>query len=771
MAKTVCTRVVCLCVLVLSLVAACGCSATKQSYVQKGNKLFAAGKYEEAALNYRAAIQKDPGLGEAYYRLGLAAAKLNQVRVAYEASLRAVQLLPGNIRAKENFANVCLSLYLADPNHSQVLYNQIDKLSDEFLSTNHNSYQGLILKGYLASTDQKPKEAIAYFRQALRAKSSDDGVITELAHLLIQNGEVQEGEQLARNLIFQKKTSYGPAYDLMYSFYLNAKRPMEAEAALQAKVDNNPKNADYVLELASYYKRAQNTAAMTGALQRLLKDTRDFPQARLWVGDFYLRLHHYPEAVSYYQQGAGASRDARTRVNYEIRNVLALVREGKTDQALSLAEQFQRENPKDNSILRTHADLLLGRGHLGDADVIVREFQMLSSQNPSDATLRMQLGRAYWLKGDLESARKQLLGAVQQRPDLIAARYELARIGLLQHHPQEAVQQASEILSAHPNDRQARLLYATGLMGAGDTETARAVLMRLIKDFPRDSEPQVQLGLLALAEKNFAQAAQLLGKQRANGDARTFAALANAYVHEKQFDQARATSSEGLSKWPNSPALLEQLADTEALSGHYDVALTQYQKALSFDPQSIDLRRRLAEVCDLQGDHNRALAYYQEAHRLSPDDVAAAIELADALARAGHIEEARALYQNVAKAHPENAPALNNVAFFLADNGGDLDEALRLARAALAKIPGQPSFSDTIGYIYLKKGMLDSAIQSFSTLAQRYPASASFRYHLGLALLQKGKKAVARKELEAALADHPSPQETLRIRELLNEIS
>jgi predicted Zn-dependent protease len=129
------------------------------------------------------------------------------------------------------------------------------------------------------------------------------------------------------------------------------------------------------------------------------------------------------------------------------------------------------------------------------------------------------------------------------------------------------------------------------------------------------------------------------------------------------------------------------------------------------------------------------------------------------------------MYRGVVNSHPDNAPALNNVAFFLADNGGDLDEALRLAKNALAKTPAQPSFSDTIGYIYLKKGMLDSAIQSFSMLARRYPASASFRYHLGLALFEKGDKTVAKKELQAALANHPSPQETLQIRELLNAIS
>jgi tetratricopeptide (TPR) repeat protein len=764
------TRVVCLSVLVVSLVALSGCSATKQSYVAKGNKLFAAGKYQDAALNYRAAIQKDAGYGEAYYRLGLAAIKLDSAQEAYAALLRAVQLLPANTDAKRKFADVCLSLYLADPSHAQVLYTQISNLADEFLARNHNSYQGLMLKGYLASTDRKTKEAIDYFRQALHARSADDGVSTELAHLLIQDGEVPEGEQLATNLI-RKKTSYGPAYDLMYGFYLNASRPTEAENVLKAKADNNPKRADYVLELARHYNRFHNDAAMTATLQRLLNDPKSFPQAQLWVGDFYLSLRDYSDAISYYQQGASTSREAKTRVTCQLRNVLALLNEGKRDDAFRLAEQFHQQSPNDSSVLRMHADLLLSRGKPEQADAIVSEFLTLVKQNPSDASLRMQLGRAYRLKGDLEGARSQFLEVLHERHDLSAPRYELADIGLIQHRPQEAVQHAGEILATQPNDRRARLLYASGLIGIRDADTARGVLTRLIKDFPQDAEPQIQMGLLALAEKNFPQAIEILSKHRASGDARVFAALANAQLNEKQFDQSRAILNEGLSKWPNSSVLLEQLAGTEAVSGHYNLALAQYQKLLSLDPKSIILRQRLAEVYDREGDHGRALAYYQQAHQLAPNDSAVALMLAGALARADRLDEAKALYQAVAKAHPEDAPALNNAAFFLADTGGDLDEALRLAKNALAKVPGQPSFSDTIGYIYLKKGMLDSAVQSFSTLAHRYPTSASFRYHLGLALLQKGEKAVARKELEAALANHPSPQETLRIRELLNEIS
>ncbi len=768
------TRVVCLGVLVVSLVALSGCRATKESYVAKGNRLFAAGKYQEAELNYRAAIQKDRSYGEAYYRLGLAAIQLEQAREAYEALFHAVQLLPANAPAsdevKRKFADVCLSLYLADPGHSQLLYTQIANLAAGFLARHRNSYEGLKLKGYLASTDRKPKEAIEYFRRALRVNTSDAGIVTELAHLLIEDGEVQEGQQLATNLIVSKKTSYGPAYDLMYNFYLKAQQPAEAENILQAKVNNNPKNADYILQLARHYHRENNTAGMTSAFNRLLNAPQDFPQARLWIGDFYSGLRDYPRAIGYYQQGANSSQQAGTKAVYEIRNVLALLSEGKRDDALRLAEQFQHDNPTDGALLRVHADLLLASGKAEQAGVVVREFQTLVSRNPGDVSLRMQLGRAYRLNGDLAGARGQFLEVVHQHRDLLAPRYQLAEIALVQQRPHEAVQQAGEILSTQPNDRQARLLYAGGLIATGDTQTARGVLKRLIEDFPQDAEPQVQMGLLTLAEKNFPQAIEILNKYRDGGDARVFAALGNAYLNEKQFDQARLTLNEGLAKWPKSSVLLEQLAGTDALSGRYDLALAEYQKLLASDPKSILFRRRLAEVYDLAGYPSRALVYYEQAHELAPDDPRVTVSLASALERTGRVQQAQALYQAVVKAHPENAAALNNAAFFLADNGGDLDEALRLAKTALARSPGQPSFSDTIGYIYLKKGMLDSAIQSFSALAHRYPSSASFRYHLGLALFQKGEKSVARKELQAALANHPSTQDTLRIRELLNEI-
>src|ERR1039457_2632956 len=96
----------CVCAVIIAFGAGTACIATKQTYLSRGNKFYDAGKYADASLNYQKAIQKDPKFGEAYYRLGLAAIKQDQGREAYDALLRAVQLLPTSVEAKEKFADV-----------------------------------------------------------------------------------------------------------------------------------------------------------------------------------------------------------------------------------------------------------------------------------------------------------------------------------------------------------------------------------------------------------------------------------------------------------------------------------------------------------------------------------------------------------------------------------------------------------------------------------------------------------------------------------------
>src|SRR5579862_430802 len=65
-----------------------------QRYVENGNKFFDKGKYKEASIMYRRALQKDLKFGEAYYRLALADIKLAAYGDAVRALRRAVELEP-----------------------------------------------------------------------------------------------------------------------------------------------------------------------------------------------------------------------------------------------------------------------------------------------------------------------------------------------------------------------------------------------------------------------------------------------------------------------------------------------------------------------------------------------------------------------------------------------------------------------------------------------------------------------------------------------------
>jgi tetratricopeptide (TPR) repeat protein len=758
----------CVCVVIVAFGAGTACIATKQSYVSKGNKLYDAGKYADASLNYRKAIQKDSNFGEAYFRLGLAAIKQNQAREAYDSLFRAVQLLPNRVDVTEKFADVCLSFYLADP--SKALYQQIKQISDELLSKNADSYEGWMLKGYLASTDRKPKDAIAFFRKALQINSSDPGVTTGLVQILIQDGQLEEAEKQALDLIQRQKTSYGAIYDLMYGVYFNANRIADAENILKTKVSNNPKQADGIVQLARHYNRIQKPAEMKATLQRLLDNSMDFPDGRLWVGDFYMSLRDYPEAIRYYQEGVRANPSGKERPIYQDKTLMALLTEGKNAEGLKLAEQILKENPQDDNALRLRADLLLDTGKAGDIDTALRSFQDLSKRNPADATLRLHLGRAYRKKGDLESARKEFQEAIRLRSGMLDAKYELGLIAIMRGQPQEALQQANEILALRADYRPAKLLRSESLIRSGDLTTARTELSRLAKDSPQDNQVQLQIALMALREKKGPEAMDLLNRLRSTGDPQVFVGLAVIYSSRREFDKAFEVLNDGLKKSGDSFVIHNQMAVTAVMARQYDRAIAEFQKILAVNPKSVETMRLIADVNELKGDQNEAINMYRKAYETAPNNVSSALALAGGLAQAGRSAEARTLYLGIAKAHPEDPVVLNNTAYLLADMGGDLDEALRLAKSALEKSPEQPAYKDTIGYVYLKKGLKDSAEQTFRALVRNNQHVPSFRYHLGLALYAKGDKVAARKELQTALADHPSRQDEQRINELLKKL-
>ncbi|HTB16813.1 MAG TPA: tetratricopeptide repeat protein [Bryobacteraceae bacterium] len=753
------------CILLLAI-SAC---TTKSGYVEKGNLLFEQGKYEDAAINYRKAIQKDPNFGDAYYRLGLTAIKQENSPEAYNALFRASQLLPGNTQVKEKFAAYCFDYYLRDPRRPQKLYQQIQQAASELVAQDPNSFEGLRLLGSLAHEDRKPQDAIADFRKALLVRPWNPQVTTLLVETLLEDGRYPEAERTALELVAREKT-YGPIYDVLYTFYSNANRVPESENIAKLKVANNPKRASYIVQLAGHYTRVQKPAEARAALQTLLDNPTDFPDAQLRVGDFYLAERDYPQAIRYYEAAGRAN--PKDQAGLEKRSLVALLANAKYDDASRMVDQILQANPKDEIALRMRADLLINTRKPENGAAAAQILQNLVNLHPneSDPALRLNLGRAYLLKGDLGPARTEFEEALRQRRDFAAAQYELSRLYAAERKPADALQAANAAVALRPTDRHARLLQAWSLASTGDAARARAILLQLIKESPKDTQARLQLGILSLKLGNFREAIDILQELRQDGDPSAVSSLAAAYVGLRQFDKAQETLSDALKQSPGSAVIQEELAETTALAGNYALAEVQFKKLIEQDPKSAQLRLRLGEVDQAKGDQKSAILYYKQAHDLAPNEATPALILADALVQAGRIDEAKALYLQIVRAHPDNLPALNNAAYFLCDHG-DLNEAQKLAERALAKAPGQPGFSDTLGYVYLKKGERDTAIRTFSDLVRRYPTFSIFHYHLGLALYQKGDHTAAKKELQRALASHPGSNLEPSIKQLLGKIS
>ena len=752
--------------LVLVVMTAC---SSKRTYLEKANALFQQGKYEDAAINYQKAIKKDPNYGEAYYHLGLLSMAKNEFTDAYNALFRAVQLLPNDVEVKETFGGLCLDIYLKDPRRPQKLYQQIQQLTSELLAQNPNSFEGLRLKGSLAYADRKPDDAISYFRKALSVHPGNPPVTGALVQTLLDEGRYPEAEKAALELISREK-AYGPIYDVLYAFYFKAGRAADAEHIVKLKVANNPKRASYVIELAAHYARSQRPTEMREALQKLLDDPKDFPDAQLRVGDFYLQQQDYPQAIRYYEaaQQGGSHKD---QVGLEKKALVAMLAGSKFEDATRLVNQILKEAPGDEVALRMRADLLINTGKPENSVAALQILQNLLNSHPNepDAGLRLNLGRAYRLKGDLAAARSEFEEALRERRDFPAAQYELGKLYVAQRKPQEALQAASAAVALVPSNRQALLLQAWTLANTGQPDKARNILDQLLKESPKNTQALYQRGLLSLRQGKYQEAIGILEDLRDTGDPGAVTALAGAYVGLRQFDKAEVILSEALKKSPGSLPIRAQLARTMALAGDYNLSIEQYQKLIAQDPKSAPFQLAMGEVYQAQGDLKNSLVFYRQAHALAPDEVTPALVLADTLALAERNEDAKALYLQIVRSHPDDPPALNNAAFFLSDHG-DLEEAQRLAEKALEKVPGQPGFSDTLGYVYLKRGQQDAAIRTFSDLVRRYPNLSVFHYHLGLALYGKGDRMGAKKELQKALASHPESNLEPRIKTLLGNL-
>lgn len=781
-------RRLCVCLILVGILASCSRdpNVVKKRYLDGGNKYFEKGKYKEASLMYRTALQKDAKYGEAYYRLALTSLEMHLPNEALSALRRAVELLkpgqPERTEARIKLSNLYLDYLEATTRREKEIIGEVQQTSSDLLKADPKSFDGHRIKGrlfFISAVDAANKRnsmqvkdelqnAIAEFKLANATKPSEPDLIIYLCRALTADAQYAESEKLYRDLVERRKDFVQPYIEL-YTLYQFQNKPDQAEAILKKAIENNPRKYDLLLNLAQHQYMMKRRDEVVKVLEQLKSHSKDYPQAFEKVGAFYFRLGDGAEAMRQYQQGMAANPSRKSL--YQKLIIEVLMAQGKKEDAKKVNDEILQADPKDTDALGLRAALLLDKGDLQNA---VNQLQTVVTRAPQNFVAHFNLGRGLAEKGEWEQARSHYNEAIRLRPDYVAARLALAQLQLNRREFDAAVKTVTETLAYDRNNVGAKLLRTAGNLGLGKMPEAREELTKILQENPTSQDALFQMGLLLISEGKYKEAEEVYRKcyDLNPTNARGLMGMVEVMMAARQPDRAMQLLRSEIAKFPTRLEFRLALANIEVRAEKYDQAIAEFSGILDKvdrkSPMAADLYVRLGETYRRAQNVQGAIDAMQKAKEILPNNAIVLNSLALMLDTAGQKKEAKVVYENALRIESENPIALNNLAFIIAESiGGDLDQALTFAQRANQKLPDVAEIADTLGWIYLKKNLPDNAIDIFRANLKKFPQHSTYRYHLGLALHQKGDKVGAKQELQRALESHPTKEEATTIKELM----
>jgi len=793
-------------IVLLMLVGSMACSrdpqVVKKRYFESGNKYFEKGRYKEASIQYRNALKRDMRYGPAHYKLALTSMKTGDIGGAVGSFRRAIELLPKDSPDRWDAIVKLCEIYLAVAKGEKTYMDEVEDFTKQILARDPNSFDGHRLVGdihytkaseaYRTKRDDVGKEeleaAIAEYRKADSIKGGQQGVSMQLARALAAHGQFQESDDIYKRVIAKDKT-YQYAYTELYRMYLfqaavadRANKPDvskgfrdQAEQVLKLGYQNNPKQYEFLTLLAWHYYGQHRTDEMVAVLQQIKSHAKEYEQAYLRVGDFYLRMGDGDSAVREYKEGLlkDAGKDVKKRGNYNKRIIEVLMRQGKRSEAAEVNSQILKDDPSDNDARGLSATFMLDRG---DVTKALSELQAVVTAAPSNPVARFNLGRAHAALGEYEQARQQFQKAIELKPDYLAARLALAQLQVTRGEFDAALKTAEAVLVIDPGNINARLIESAAMMGQKKFNDSRQLLDTMLKNAPSSPDVLFQMGVVNLAEGKYKEAQDAFKRayQLNPANSRGLMGVVETEMAQNRPDAAIAALQAESDKAPNRADLLVALGNTAVRAGKFDFAIATYQKALPLMDKNSkgqgDIYLRIGETYRRKGDLAMAVQNLQKAREQLPTNTIVLSTLGLTLDGAGRQPEAKQVYEATLKLQPDNAVVLNNLAYLLAESNGDLDDALSKAQRAKQLMPGLAEISDTLGWIYLKKHMPDQAIDIFSDLVKKQPNHATYRYHLAMAYQQKGDKTRAIDQLKEALKNGPDVEEKKKIQDLITRL-
>lgn len=741
--------IACLLIVLAAILSGCsGAEARIDRHVQRGQEYLSRGRYPEARIEFRSALQIDRRNASAQYGLGRAALAMGYLQEAAEAFYQTMRLDPTNLQARLEVGNL-LAGYPDDES-----LKEAERLAGEVLAKDPASVEARMLTATIAITRRNWDEAQAILEQTIASAPQRIEPRLHLARYFSLRAAVEQEKrwQSAAESSYRQLAESNPrnpeARLALGEFLFSTGRPEEAEKELLSAVEADPVNKIALLALVRFCEDRRKFDQAEGYLARLVELDEDKVEGQSQIIELRARAGRRSEAISEYRR---LLRDNPDYLRGYSRLAELLIESGDVSGAAVEADRALRLSPQD-----TDALLVRGRLHTmaGRHVEALRDLDQVLRLEPSMPSALYFAAEAALRGNDPSRARMLANRLLSFSPRNPMGLLMSARILLAENRPREAESAATQALNSirtlksTPSDARwmpvdsaceskALVARAVARMRNDAAAEARADLIAASELDPRTPEPLVNLAALSLSEKRYADAARL-AVRALEIDPMSSAALrlmVDARLATKEYDGAMRQLAELKASGPITD---EQRARILLARGDTAGAEKILRKILETHPDHLNAYFMLSEVLQSSSKQtDRAISELRRLIARRPDNDA---QLAQAHLIIGLLEDGRGdhrraveSYENVLafeKRSSTAAIALNNLAWLFAEKGlGNLDQAVDYARRAIAILP-EPAFFDTLGYAYLKKGQHRIAAEQFSRALAGNPSNPVYSRHL-----------------------------------------
>ena len=307
-------------------------------------------------------------------------------------------------------------------------------------------------------------------------------------------------------------------------------------------------------------------------------------------------------------------------------------------------------------------------------EAALRELQVATRLDPSDADAHYALAATAWALSQQSSALPRTKGAAVQdyralaadeyrkvaalRPQDASVRQILAALDLEEGRKEEALAEAQEAVHVAPDNPAAHVALGRVYFAEAEEEKAAAEYEKALKLNPKDGQAYLALGQMRFFERRYAQAAE-------------------------SFQQAIRVS-------PNLAPAYAGMAQIFMQEGRSAEARSMLEKVVALDPQDWQGQYQLAVLLNGAGEVGAASDMLEKVTRLHPDFLPAREQLAMGLVRRGNLKQAAAEADALIAAQPQAAEGHRLRALILRKQH-DLEGALAEAAMALNSEPDSAS--------------------------------------------------------------------------------